>query len=84
MPDVMSVESLDCDEHGRCTAVCVVDDAVVVIPASYEEPEELGPALCRGTFYLQDDEVIPGDERERCEFIGERVDYWQVEDTSDY
>jgi hypothetical protein len=84
MSDVVSVESLGCDGNGLCTAVACIDNAVVVVPASYEEPEEYGPALCRGTFYIQDDEVIPGDELELCDFVGQRVDYWQVVDTSDY
>ena len=84
MSDVVSVEKLDCDDDGFCTAVACIDNAVVVIPASLEEPEEYGPALCRGTFYIQGDEVIPTDEPELCEFVDERVTYWQVIDTSDY
>lgn len=84
MSDVVSVESCQCDDDGLCTAVACVDDVVMVFPASYEEPAEYGPALCRGTFYIQDDEVIPSDEVELCEFVGERVTYWQVADTSDY
>jgi hypothetical protein len=84
MSDVVSVESLDRGADDLCSVVAVVDDAAVVMPATQFEPEEYGPALCRGTFYLQDDEVIPTDDVELSEFVADRVLYWQVIDTSDY
>lgn len=84
MADVLSIERFYRDDNDLCTVVACVDDAVVVIPASFQAPEEYGPALCRGTFYVQDDEVIPTDDVELCEFVGEQVNYWEVVDTSDY
>ena len=82
MADVVSIESLERDGD-RCFVNAYVDDVVMVFPASYQEPAEYGPALCRGSFYLQDDEVIPEDDAERCEFVADRVDYWNVLDFSD-
>ena len=84
MADVVSIHSFDRDSDDRCSVVAVVDDAVTVAPASYSDPAEYGAALCRGSFYIQDDEMIPTDHAELCEFVGERVVYWEVIDTSDY
>ena len=84
MADVLSIESFDRDANDLCTVVAVVDAAVVVIPATLVDPEEYGPALCRGTFYVPDDEVIPEDHAELCRFVGDSVLYWQIVDTSDY
>lgn len=84
MNDVLSVESLHRDDHDLCTVVAHVDDAVVARIATHQEPEEYAPGLCRGSFYVQDDEVIPEDHAERCAFVGDRVTYWEVVDTSDH
>jgi hypothetical protein len=34
--------------------------------------------LCRGSFYLQDDEVIPDDDVELRRFVADCVSYWEV------
>jgi len=78
MSDVLRVESCACDGSDICTVVADVSDVVVSRPQTYFDPAEYGPALCRGTFYLQDDEVIPTDDDELCRFVEERVDYWEV------
>jgi hypothetical protein len=83
MSDVLVLLEFDCDDDGLCTVVADVDDAVVTCPASLLDPEEYGPALCRGSFYLQDDEVIPEDDGALCEFVQARVNYWEVIDMSD-
>jgi hypothetical protein len=72
------------DGDRLCTVEAVVADMAVVIPASREEPEEYGPALCRGSFDLSDDEVIPVDEQSQAEFVADRVTDWQFVDASDY
>ena len=83
MSDVLVLLEFDCDDDGLCTVVADVDDAVVTCPASLLDPEEYGPALCRGSFYLQDDEVIPEDDGDLAEFVEARIDDWEPVDVSD-
>lgn len=83
MSDVLEVLAWDVDSDGYCTVDAVVDDIVVVCPPSRFDPPEYGPALCRGSFYISDDTVIPVDERDRCAFVSSAVNYWTVLDTSD-
>jgi hypothetical protein len=83
MPDVLAVLEFDCDVDGLCTVVADVDDVVVVGKASLLDPEEYGPAMCRGSFYLQDEEVIPEDDGDLAEFVEARVSTWEPVDLSD-
>lgn len=83
MSDVLEILSLDVDADGLCTVDAVVNDVVVLHPASRLDPAEYRAALCRGTFYISDDEVIPVDERAQCEYVADAVLYWNVLDTSD-
>jgi hypothetical protein len=83
MSDVLAVLEFDCDVDGLCTVVADLDDVVVTSKASLLDPEEYGPAMCRGSFYLQDDEVIPEDDGDLREFVEARVDNWEPVDLSD-
>lgn len=83
MADVISISFLTVDAHGHCTVEAFVDDIVVVAQQTHLDPAEYGPALCRGTFYLCDDEVMPVDEQSQLDFIADRVNYWEVLDTTD-
>jgi len=83
MSDVLEILALDVDADGLCTVDAVVDNIVVLYPASRLDPAECRPALCRGTFYISDDEVIPVDEQSQREYVADSVLYWNVLDTSD-
>ena len=78
MSSVLRVESCSSNGSDLCTVVADVGDVVVARPQTYFDPAEYGAALCRGTFYLQDDEVIPTDDDELCQFVEDRVSYWEV------
>ena len=59
MWNIISVEDfcLMADDSGWLAHFdAVVDDAVQVKPATLIDPPELGPALCRGSLRLGDDE----------------------------
>ena len=84
MTDVLFVESVHRDADSLLGVVACVDGAVVSRASTYQDPEEYAAALCRGSFYVQDDEVIPEDHAELCEFVGDRVITWEVVDASDY
>ena len=78
MSNVLFVESVTCDDADLCTVVACVSDVVVTQPPTAVGPIEYGSALCRGSFYLQDDEVIPDDDVELCRFVADCVSYWEV------
>jgi len=82
MSDIISLDSVTATDE-RVDVVAVVDDAVVAWPQTFFEPEEYGPALCRGSFDLDTDEVIPEDYEQLREFIQQRVHRWEPVDTSD-
>lgn len=83
MSDVLAVLEIHCDVDGLCSVVADVDDIVVIGKASLLDPEEYGSALCRGSFYLQDEEVIPEDDGDLAEFVEARIDDWEPVDVSD-
>jgi hypothetical protein len=79
---VQSIEELRFEDD-RLVVDAVVDDMVVRYPQTAFEPAEWGPALCRGTFYLSDEDLIPATDAELRAMLSERVDDWAPLDTSD-
>ena len=83
MAEILEIRNVMIAGDGCCDVVALVEDAVEVRRQTYWEPAEYGPALCRGTFYISDDEVMPVDADSQLQFIADRIDYWQVLDQSD-
>lgn len=80
---VLSVESISIVEDDYVEVVALVEDAVVVSKATYNDPEEYGPGLCYAGFYLGDDE-LPIDENELLDYINNLGDLdWMPYDVSD-
>lgn len=84
MSRVLSIEDLRFELDGLLVVDAVVDDAVVVRPQTYMDPAEWGPALCRGSVYLSDEDLIPATDAELCKLLSERIDDWAPVDTSDW
>lgn len=84
MSRVLSIEELRFDDDGLLVVDAVVDDAVVVRPQTHLDPQEWGPALCRGSLYLSDEDLIPATDAELCKLLSERIDDWAPVDTSDW
>jgi len=80
---VQSIEELRFEDD-RLVVDAVVDDMVVVIPQTRLEPAEWGPALCRGSLYFSDEDLIPATDAELRAMLTERVDDWAPIDTSDW
>jgi hypothetical protein len=80
---VLSIEEMRFDGD-HLVVDAVVADAVVVIPQTQLEPAEWGPALCRGTLYFSDEDLIPATDAEFRAMLSERVDDWAPIDTSDW
>jgi hypothetical protein len=81
---VLSIEELRFEDDDLLVVDAVIDDAVVVRPSTYDYPEEWGPGLCRGSFYLSDEDLIPATDAELCKLLSERIDDWAPLDTSDW
>jgi hypothetical protein len=66
------------------TVKAVIEDFVMVYPATNIDPPEYGPALCEASFTLDDGEILPEDEEDLINFL-ENLDLnWKMEDNSDY
>ena len=59
MSQVLEIESLEFDPDGLIRVTAVVDEVVLTHHATQWDPEEYGSALCRGSFYLSDEDLIP-------------------------
>jgi len=73
---VLEIDSLEFDPDGLLRVIAVVDEMVLTHHATRFDPEEYGPALCRGSFYLSDEDLIPATDAELAKLIAERVDDW--------
>ena len=71
------------DADGLVTVTAVVDEMVLTHQQTAFDPPEYGPALCRGTFYLSDEDLIPATDAELCRLFYDRVDDWEVLDPDD-
>jgi hypothetical protein len=61
----------------------VVDDAVLVRKQSDLDPPEWGPALCRGTWHMDDEALIPATDAEFMEILSDNITDWAPVDLSD-
>jgi hypothetical protein len=85
MSQVLEIEDLWFEDGGaRIVVDAVVDGMVVVIPQSNLYPAEWGPALCRGSFYLHEEDLIPASDEGLRKLLSERIDDWAPIDTSDW
>jgi hypothetical protein len=67
------------------TVTAIIEDFRVVYPETYEDPCEMGPALCEAEFSLnEDDDDIPTDESELEIFFQDLDLDWREVDQSDY
>ena len=76
MSQVLEIDSLDFDHDGLLHVTALVDEVVLVRKQTIFDPPEYGAALCRGSFYLSDEDLIPATDAELCRLIAERVDDW--------
>ena len=76
MSQVLEIDSLEFDHDGLLRVTAVVDEMVLVRKQTILDPPEWGAALCRGSFYLSDEDLIPATDAQLCKLISERVDDW--------
>lgn len=82
-PDVLEIYDIRFNPDGRCDVEAVVDDSIVVITQTDYDPAEWGPAMCRGSFYLCEDDVMPATDAGMRRLLSARINNWEVVDCSD-
>ena len=75
---ITDIYDLTMDTDGLVTVTAVVDEMVLVHHQTQLDPAEYGPALCRGTFYLSDEDLIPATDAELARLFYNRIDDWEV------
>ena len=83
MSRVLEIDELEFDSDGLLRVTAFVDEMVLVHQQTHLDPPEWGPAMCRGSFYLSDEDLIPATDAQLCKLIGERVDDWEPIDPDD-
>ena len=83
-PDVLEIYDIRFNPDGRCDVEAVVEDSVVVLPQTDYDPAEWGPAVCRGSFYLCEDDVMPATDAGMRRLLSERINNWELVDCSDW
>jgi len=75
---ITDIYDFSMDPDGLVTVTAVVDEMVLVHHQTQLDPAEYGPALCRGTFYLSDEDLIPATDAELARLFYNRIDDWEV------
>lgn len=83
MAEVLQIEDLYFDGDDLVRVEAVVDGVVLTRRASRQDPEEWGPALCRGTMYFCEDDRIPASDEAIKDLLSQRVEDWAPIDLSD-
>jgi len=84
MNRVLSIEELRFERGDLLIVDAVVEEMVIVIPQTQFEPAEWGPALCRGSFHLHEEDLIPASDEGLRQLLSDRIDDWAPIDTSDW
>ena len=83
MSDVIEIRDLYFDGD-RLVVEAVVDGVVLTRQQSELDPPEWGPALCRGSFDLHEEDLIPASDDGLRQLLTNRIDDWAPIDTSDW
>ena len=83
-PDVLEIYDVTFTPDSICVVQAIVEDAAIASPQTQDDPEEYCPALCRGSFYFSEEDVIPATDEGLRRLFAERIDNWELVDTSDW
>lgn len=75
MTCVLEIRDLEFDGD-RLLVTALIEDAVLVRQETDLDPPEWGPAVCRGSCYLDRSTLIPPTDRELRDLVGELIDDW--------
>jgi len=81
---VIEVLTVNYNEVTRAGTVnAIIENFNVVYPATYDEPCEMGPALCSAKFHLDEEEEFPVNEMDLPSFFDKLDLRWEEIDFSD-
>jgi hypothetical protein len=83
-PDVLEIYDISFSHDNICTVEAIVEDAAIAERQTMDDPEEYCPALCRGSFYFSEEDVIPATDAGLKRLFAEKIDNWELVDTSDW
>jgi hypothetical protein len=75
---VLTITDILIEDDVYVTVTALIEDAMVVRPQTMEDPEELGPGICTASFELEEDEILPFDEKELIDYIENLNLDWQL------
>jgi hypothetical protein len=76
MSTILELDDLSLASDGHVVVDAVIANAVLVNEGPSPYHAQWGPALCRGTFYLSDEDLIPATDAELLRLIEGRVTEW--------
>jgi len=82
--EIVEILDLAFRPDGLVECEAVVEQMVLRRHQSHEEPAEWGPAVCRGSFYLCEDDVIPATDAGVRRMFSNRIQNWEILDASDW
>lgn len=65
-------------DNNQVIVEAIIEDMVLVRKQTKYEPEEYGPALCRASFELEEDEELPENDDELIDYLDDRYLEWQI------
>jgi hypothetical protein len=80
---VLSIHEFDI-RGDNATVTALVDNMRLAHRATHLEPDEWAPAVCSSSFELHQDEQIPTNESDLCQYLTDLDLDWQLVDTSDW
>lgn len=83
MAEILQIHDLSFDGPDLLVVEALVDQMVLVHQGNQYDPPEWGPAMCRGTLYIQSEDLIPPTDRELQQMLQSRITDWAPIDWSD-
>lgn len=71
-------------ENDFVTVKAVVEDMVLIYPATNSDPEEYGPALCEASFNLEENELLPKDDDQLIDYLESLNLDWNIIPKDEY
>jgi hypothetical protein len=74
---IQFIEDLQISNDNTVVVTAMIEDAVLVYEQTMLDPAEYGPAMCKATFDLNEDDVLPEDEEELKELLEDLELNWE-------
>ena len=82
---ILSVVSVNYDSETRQGSIkAFLDYFMLIYPQTYEDPAEYGPGLAEANFSLEEDDILPTEDKEIVSFFEDFYLNWNPIDSSDW